>query len=92
MPIKGPISTDPVYERYPDPVAEPARVKPEAENTAKHGVNGTLGKILLDSYDAARRRNMNNTTKKTYVRMKNKWHSSPLKNHHTISFLIRPIP
>jgi len=68
--MKGPIGSDPVYQKYPDPVAEPPRVKPEAESTAKLGVNGTLGKILLESYDAARKRNMQRSMKQSSHKVK----------------------
>jgi len=56
--MKGPIATDPSYKKHPPQSAGPPRVKSEANETYKNGINGSLGKILAESYDAARRKNM----------------------------------
>lgn len=59
----GPIIIDPTYTSYSPRRQDPARVKPEAKDVADHGINGTLGRILQESYDAARRRNIRNAQK-----------------------------
>jgi len=69
--MKGPIMTDPTYTKYVNSPPPQPRVKSEAENTAKLGVNGSLGRILLESYDQARMRNMESTAKKSGNRVRN---------------------
>merc|ERR1712127_836985 len=69
--MKGPIMTDPTYTKYVNSPPPQPRVKSEAENTAKLGVNGSLGRILLESYDQARMRNMESTAKKPGNRVRN---------------------
>ena len=72
--LKGPVPTDPIYSNYNPDVPNPARIKGnQALETYSQGVNGSLGKILAESYENARRKNMNLSLKKTgqQVKMKN---------------------
>lgn len=69
--MKGPIMTDPTYKNYITSPPPQPRIKSEAENTAKLGVNGSIGRILLESYDQARMRNMESSVKKSGNRVRN---------------------
>lgn len=68
--MKGPIVTDPSYKKHPVHSAGAPRVKSEAEKTYTHGITGSLGKILAESYDAARRKNMQMAQRRTGQQVK----------------------